>query len=54
MWEKGYRYRKNYKNLSGGPDIVLNTDGCVKVVEEDVFDLNIVASEEFMEDEDEQ
>lgn len=22
LWEKGYRYRKNYKNLSGKPDIV--------------------------------
>lgn len=23
MWEKGYRYRKNYKRLPGKPDIVL-------------------------------
>ena len=23
MWEKGYRYRKNYKDLPGKPDIVL-------------------------------
>lgn len=23
LWEKGYRYRKNYKNLPGKPDIVL-------------------------------
>lgn len=23
MWKKGYRYRKNYSELSGGPDIVL-------------------------------
>ncbi len=22
LWEKGYRYRKNYKNLPGKPDIV--------------------------------
>lgn len=22
LWEKGYRYRKNYKNLPGRPDIV--------------------------------
>ena len=22
LWNKGYRYRKNYKNLSGKPDIV--------------------------------
>lgn len=22
LWEKGYRYRKNYKNLRGKPDIV--------------------------------
>jgi len=22
LWEKGYRYKKNYKNLSGKPDIV--------------------------------
>ena len=23
LWEKGYRYRKNYKSLPGNPDIVL-------------------------------
>lgn len=23
MWNKGYRYRKNYKQLPGKPDIVL-------------------------------
>ncbi|MBS6722973.1 MAG: very short patch repair endonuclease [Clostridiales bacterium] len=23
LWNKGYRYRKNYKNLPGSPDIVL-------------------------------
>ena len=23
LWEKGYRYRKNYKKLPGKPDIVL-------------------------------
>lgn len=23
LWHKGYRYRKNYKNLPGSPDIVL-------------------------------
>ncbi|MBD5523085.1 MAG: very short patch repair endonuclease [Lachnospiraceae bacterium] len=23
LWEKGYRYRKNYKGLPGSPDIVL-------------------------------
>lgn len=23
LWNKGYRYRKNYKKLSGSPDIVL-------------------------------
>jgi DNA mismatch endonuclease (patch repair protein) len=23
LWSKGYRYRKNYKNLPGKPDIVL-------------------------------
>jgi DNA mismatch endonuclease, patch repair protein len=23
LWEKGYRYRKNYKKLEGKPDIVL-------------------------------
>lgn len=23
LWEKGYRYRKNYKDLPGNPDIVL-------------------------------
>lgn len=23
LWEKGFRYRKNYKNLPGKPDIVL-------------------------------
>ena len=23
LWEKGYRYRKNYKRLPGKPDIVL-------------------------------
>lgn len=23
LWEKGYRYRKNYKELPGAPDIVL-------------------------------
>ena len=23
LWEKGYRYRKNYKTLPGNPDIVL-------------------------------
>lgn len=23
LWHKGYRYRKNYKELSGTPDIVL-------------------------------
>lgn len=23
LWNKGYRYRKNYKNLPGEPDIVL-------------------------------
>ena len=23
LWEKGYRYRKNYKCLPGKPDIVL-------------------------------
>ena len=23
MWHKGYRYRKNYKELPGTPDIVL-------------------------------
>ena len=23
LWDKGYRYRKNYKQLSGRPDIVL-------------------------------
>lgn len=23
LWEKGYRYRKNYKGLPGTPDIVL-------------------------------
>lgn len=23
LWNKGYRYRKNYKNLPGTPDIVL-------------------------------
>ncbi len=23
LWEKGYRYRKNYKMLPGSPDIVL-------------------------------
>ena len=23
LWEKGYRYRKNYKDLPGKPDIVL-------------------------------
>ena len=23
LWEKGYRYRKNYKKLPGNPDIVL-------------------------------
>lgn len=23
LWEKGYRYRKNYKKLPGSPDIVL-------------------------------
>lgn len=23
LWNKGYRYRKNYKNLPGNPDIVL-------------------------------
>ena len=23
LWKKGYRYRKNYKNLPGRPDIVL-------------------------------
>lgn len=23
LWAKGYRYRKNYKNLPGKPDIVL-------------------------------
>ncbi len=124
LWKKGYRYRKNYKNLPGSPDIVLtkykiaifcdgeffhgkdwevlkprleksnnsefwiskisrnrerddevnkrllfegwtvirfwgndikkNVDGCIQVIEENIFDLNIVASEDFMEDEDEQ
>lgn len=24
LWEKGYRYRKNYKDLPGKPDIVLS------------------------------
>jgi len=24
LWEKGYRYRKNVKNLPGKPDIVIN------------------------------
>ena len=24
LWEKGYRYRKNYKALPGKPDIVLS------------------------------
>ena len=24
LWEKGYRYRKNYKMLPGSPDIVLD------------------------------
>ena len=23
LWHKGYRYRKNYKELPGSPDIVL-------------------------------
>ena len=23
LWNKGYRYRKNYKKLPGSPDIVL-------------------------------
>ena len=23
LWEKGYRYRKNYKDLPGKPDIAL-------------------------------
>ena len=23
LWSKGYRYRKNYKNLPGTPDIAL-------------------------------
>ena len=23
LWDKGYRYRKNYKDLPGKPDIVL-------------------------------
>ena len=23
LWEKGYRYRKNYRKLPGSPDIVL-------------------------------
>ena len=23
LWEKGYRYRKNYKELPGKPDIVI-------------------------------
>ena len=27
LWEKGYRYRKNYKNLPGKPDIVLDGKG---------------------------
>ena len=37
-----------------GNDIKKNVDGCIRVIEENIFDLNIVASEDFMEDEDEQ
>ena len=37
-----------------GEDIKKHTDECVKVIEEAIFDLNIIASEEVMEDEDEQ
>lgn len=31
LWNKGYRYRKNYKGLPGSPDIVLTKyKGAVK------------------------
>ena len=42
LWNKGYRYRKNYKILPGirfwGEDIKQHTDECVRVVEETIFD----------------
>ena len=64
LWEKGYRYRKNYKALPGnlerddeinkkllfmgwivirfwGNEIKKNTDECVRVIEETIFDIRL-------------
>ena len=37
LWEKGYRYRKNYKKLPGKPDIVLTKYKIVIFCDSDFF-----------------
>ena len=37
LWEKGYRYRKNYKKLPGKPDIVLTKYNIVIFCDSDFF-----------------
>lgn len=37
LWEKGYRYRKNYKKLPGKPDIVLTKYRIVIFCDSDFF-----------------
>lgn len=37
LWHKGYRYRKNYKSLSGSPDIVLTKYKIVVFVDSEFF-----------------
>lgn len=37
LWKKGYRYRKNYKNLPGKPDIVLTKQRICIFVDSEFF-----------------
>lgn len=37
LWHKGYRYRKNYKNLPGTPDIVLTKQKIVIFCDSEFF-----------------
>ena len=51
LWDRGYRYRKNYKEQLlflgwtvirfWGKDIMKNTEECIRVVEEAIFDNKI-------------
>lgn len=37
LWHRGYRYRKNYKNLPGSPDIVMTKQKIVIFCDSDFF-----------------